>query len=120
MILNDTVIIEGALATVLATVIVGSAVSVRKTLHKMQEIPREIVLLKAAVFRLLRSNKVQGTGIITIAKNQQSGTTNGTTETTITAVELDQKKIDLYLQYAALGKVFIEEDGTEYDPLSGC
>jgi hypothetical protein len=68
-------------------------------------LPKEMLIVKAALFRLLRSNKLQGVALAKIAECQKSGTNNGGTDIAVSAVSRDQTEIDNFLAKAALGNV---------------
>ncbi len=78
--------------------------------RKILALPKEMMVVKAALFRLLRSNKKQGTALIIIAECQKSGKCNGDTDIAVKAVKKDQESIDTFLTNAALGKVDLKED----------
>lgn len=90
-------IISGAVLLVLPVI----AISFRKIVF----LPREMQIVKAALFRILRSNKIQGVALTTIAKCQKDQACDGNTDEAIAAVKTDQDKIDDFLRAAALGKV---------------
>jgi hypothetical protein len=75
-------------------------------------LPKEMLIVKAALFRLLRSNKLQGVALEKIAICQKKGCANGETEDAVKAVVKDQGKIESFLMSAALNKIsdFKEED----------
>lgn len=73
--------------------------------RKILALPKEMMIVKAALFRLLRSNKIQGVALSTIAECQKAQKCNGDTDIAVKAVKEDQKKIDEFLLTAALGKV---------------
>lgn len=73
--------------------------------RKIVGLPKEMLVIRAALFRLLRSNKLQGVALAKIAECQKEGVNNGKTDIAVAAVTDDQKKIDEFLTKAALGKV---------------
>ncbi len=82
--------------------------------RKIVGLPKEMIIVKAALFRLLRSNKLQGTALSNLAKCQEEGTRDGKAQEAVRAVEEDQQKTDSFLTKAALGK--IEEVAEELKP----
>lgn len=73
-------------------------------------LPKEMIIVKAALFRLLRSNKTQGIALTTIAACQKDQRCDGNTDKAIEAVKADQERTDAFLTKAALGKVEDVED----------
>jgi len=65
-------------------------------------LPREMIVVKAALFRLLRSNKLQGTALQKMALAIKQGSTNGESDDAIKAVAIDQSKTDAFFQKVAL------------------
>ena len=78
--------------------------------RKLLMLPKEMVIVKAALFRLLRSNRLQGIAISKIAEVQKEGTANGKTDEAVKAVAEDQVRIDTFLIKAALGKTDVLDD----------
>jgi threonine synthase len=73
--------------------------------RKLIALPKQMIIVQAALFRVLRSNKVQGTALTTIARCQKEQKCNGDTENAIDAVRIDQEKTDAFLAVAALGNI---------------
>lgn len=100
-------ILELAISSLIVVGITTSLV----VLRKVMALPRDMVIIKAAVFRLLRSNKVQGVALTTIAECQKAGKCNGDTGIAVEAVKRDQEATDIFLTAAALGETGkIEEE----------
>jgi hypothetical protein len=65
-------------------------------------LPREMIVVKAALFRLLRSNKLQGTALQKMALAIKQGSTNGEADDAVKAVVTDQNRTDAFFQKVAL------------------
>ena len=65
-------------------------------------LPKEMIVVKAALFRQLRSNKLQGVALAKIATAVKLGSANGECDDAIKAVKTDQQKTDEFLAKAAL------------------
>ena len=65
-------------------------------------LPREMIVVKAALFRLLRSNKLKGTALQKMALAIKQGSTNGEADDAIKAVVTDQNRTDAFFQKVAL------------------
>ena len=65
-------------------------------------LPRQIVIILAALFRLLRSNKLQGIALEKVAECQKKGCANGETETAVKAVKTDRDRTDEFFRRIAL------------------
>ena len=65
-------------------------------------LPREMIVVKAALFRLLRSNKLQGTALQKMALAIKKGSTNGEADDAVKAVVTDQNRTDAFFQKVAL------------------
>jgi hypothetical protein len=72
--------------------------------RKIVGLPKEMIIVKAALFRLLRSNKLQGIAIAKIAEVQKEGTANGKTDEAVRAVTIDQVSTEAFLTKAAFAK----------------
>jgi uncharacterized membrane protein len=70
--------------------------------RRLVQIPRQMIIITAALFRLLRSNKLQGTALQKLAIAVKSRGANGTTDDAIDAVALDQNKTDEFFRKVAL------------------
>ena len=92
------------ISTIISSLTVVGIIALLAFGKKIVGLPKEMLIVKAALFRLLRSNKIQGVALATIAECQKEGKCNGKTEIAIKAVETDQQKIDAFLAKAALGK----------------
>ncbi len=69
--------------------------------RRFLDLPRQSLVITAALFRVLRSNKSQGIALEKIAGALKTGCKNGECDEAIKAVEIDQKKTDEFLQRAA-------------------
>ena len=76
--------------------------------RKILTLPKEMLIVKAALFRVLRSNKTQGIALATIAQCQRDKKCNGDTEMAIARVRRDQEKIDEFLKAALFDESKIE------------
>ena len=65
-------------------------------------LPREMIVVKAALFRLLRSNKLKGTALQKMALAIKQGSTNGEADDAVKAVVTDQNRTDAFFQKVAL------------------
>jgi hypothetical protein len=68
----------------------------------LAHVPQQMVVNQAALFRLLRSNKLQGTALQKIAVALKSGCTNGEADDAVRAVGMDQSKTDEFFKRIAL------------------
>ena len=64
--------------------------------------PRQMIIVMASLFRLLRSNKLQGIALQKMATAIKNGSTNGEADEAIKAVDLDQRKTTEFFQRVAL------------------
>jgi hypothetical protein len=76
-----------------------------KLVQKLSALMKQFTVMKALLFRQLRSNKLQGVALEKIAICQKQGCSNGETETAVKAVKEDQEKTDALLAAAALGDI---------------
>lgn len=106
--MDTNTIMETVYAGVVGTAIIGGFVGLRRWLVK------ELRIQKAAVFRLLKSNRTQGQALVAIASCQREGKCNGVTDEAITAVTKDQDSIAEWVRKAAMGVV--PEDEEEEGP----
>ena len=65
-------------------------------------LPRQVVIILAALFRLLRSNKLQGIALEKVAECQKKGCADGDTDIAVKAVVTDRAKTDAFFQRIAL------------------
>ena len=70
--------------------------------RKLGQVPRQMIVITAALFRLLRSNKLQGTALQKLALAIKTGCTNGESDAAVAAVELDQTRTDEFFKRVAL------------------
>ena len=61
-------------------------------------IPRQMIIVQAALFRLLRSNKLQGTALQKTALAVKNGCTNGESDEAVKAVITDQDRTDMFFK----------------------
>jgi|GEM_PF-2834959 hypothetical protein len=95
---------------IISGLVVTAILALIAFMRKIFLLPKEMAVVKAAMFRLLRSNKKQGIALITIAECQKTQKCNGSTDQAISAVKDDQDKIDRFLTSASLGIVEVEKD----------
>jgi hypothetical protein len=87
------------LTAVVGTLIVSGLTATIVSLRKVARIPKDIHIIKAAMFRLLNANKVQGDAlIVTMTK-----VANGDGISAAQAVKKEQENIDNFLRRASLG-----------------
>jgi hypothetical protein len=67
-------------------------------------LPRQMIVVQAALFRLLRSNKLQGTALQKTALAMKTGCTNGETDDAVKAVIVDQNLTDEFFRKLAILK----------------
>lgn len=103
----DPLITEGVRTAITVAAILGGFAAMRRWLTK------ELRITKAAVFRLLKSNRTQGKALEAIAECQKNGRCNGETDSAIDAVRRDRTAIADWLRAALLGQVPVER----YDPM---
>jgi hypothetical protein len=72
--------------------------------RKFADLPKQMIVVTAALFRVLRSNKSQGVALQKIAIALKTGCTNGECDEAVKVVVADQNKTDEFLQKAALAK----------------
>ena len=77
--------------------------------RKIIALPKDMIVVKAAVFRLLRSNQIQSDALVATMHCQVSGDCNGEIGESIEKVKKDQKKITNFLTGVAMGKVSPED-----------
>jgi hypothetical protein len=100
----DLTSLHETVSLVISTVTAAGIVALIAFGRKIIGLPREMLIVKAALFRLLRSNKLQGVALTKIAECQKEGTKNGKCDEAASAVSEDQEKTDRFLTAAALGK----------------
>jgi hypothetical protein len=105
----DPLISEGIRDAVLVAAIIGTFGITRRWLT------RELRITKAAVFRLLKSNRTQGKALEVIAECQRVGKCNGSTDEAIAAVKRDRTSIYNWLNSAAMGQVPVDDNDDEND-----
>jgi hypothetical protein len=93
------------ISLIVSGVTVAGIVALIAFARKILSLPKEMIVVKAALFRLLRSNKFQGIALEKIATCQKEGCSNGELEGAVKAVTKDRDKIDKFLTAAAFGKV---------------
>jgi len=72
--------------------------------RKLIALPQQMILVMAALFRMLKSNRLSGVAIKKIAAAMKSGGVNGETDDAVKAIETDQEKMDLFFKLAAFTK----------------
>ena len=73
-------------------------------LRTFMALPRQMIVVQAALFRLLRSNKLQGTALQKTAVALRSGCINGETDEAVKAVLTDQNRTDEFFRKLAVLK----------------
>lgn len=103
----DPIVSEGIRDGIVVAVLVAGFGVTRRWLTK------DLRIVKAAVFRLLRSNRVQGKALESIAECQKEGKCNGSTDAAISAVRKDRSGIANWLRAVLMGQQPPEEDEDE-------
>ena len=78
--------------------------------RKLIGLPKEMIIVKAALFRALRSNKSQGMAIKNIALAMKEGTANGRCDEAVRVVTEDEDRTDRFLLKAAMGHTDVLDD----------
>ena len=94
-----------AITYVIGALMLAGITGIVLFLRAFAALPRQMIVVQAALFRLLRSNKFQGVALQKIATCQKNGCTNGETDDAVRAVLTDQEKTDTFLRKAALTKI---------------
>jgi hypothetical protein len=93
--------IPQTISDILSALTVLGIIALLTFVRQIVGLPKEMLIVKAALFRLLRSNKKQGLALAKIAECQKKGTANGDTDIAVAAVTEDQDQIDKFLVRAA-------------------
>jgi hypothetical protein len=72
--------------------------------RKFLDVPKQVIIITAALYRILRSNKYQGVALQKIAVALKNGSTNGEADEAVKAVLTDQERTDEFLRRAALAR----------------
>jgi hypothetical protein len=97
-------VLHDAITYVIGALMLAGITGIVLFLRAFAALPRQMIVVQAALFRLLRSNKFQGIALQKIAECQKKGCTNGATEDAVKAVLTDQEKTDNFLRKVALAK----------------
>jgi hypothetical protein len=89
---------------VVGCLILAGITAIIMFIRKFSELPKQMIVVTAALFRVLRSNKYQGVALQKIAMALKNGCTNGEAEDATKAVITDQEKTDTFLRRAALAR----------------
>jgi hypothetical protein len=93
---------KDALSYIIGTLILAGITTLLIFGKQLAGIPRQMIIITAALFRLLRSNKLQGVALEKVAECQEKGVTNGATKIAVAAVVKDREKTDEFFRRIAL------------------
>ena len=106
---------KDVLSYVIGALILAGITAVLVFGRKLVQVPRQMIIITASLFRLLRSNKLQGTALQKLAMAIKTGCTNGESDAAVEAVQFDQKKTDEFFKRIALTPQEKLEDLLEED-----
>jgi hypothetical protein len=94
--------LRDALSYVLGSLLLAGIMTLIVLGRSLIQLPRQMIIITAALFRLLRSNKLQGIALEKVAHCQKDGCLNGETEEAVKAVKKDRDKTDEFFRRIAL------------------
>jgi hypothetical protein len=97
-------VLHDAITYVIGALMLAGITGIVLFLRAFAALPTQMIVVQAALFRLLRSNKLQGVALQKIAECQKKGCTNGATEDAVRAVGEDQNRTDEFFRKLAVLK----------------
>ena len=90
--------------TVIGGLILSGVTTMILFLRRFTDLPRQSIIITAALYRILWSNKYQGVALQKIAVAIKTGKCNGEADEAVKAVLTDQERTDEFLRKAALAR----------------